>query len=336
MAAADLINRQMLIVTNVSTFPSRWTAADGTAVRTEIARNAAEFRRFRHIEDAVFLVNCDSCIVLDLALRQLIPFRSSPPLVALDLVFLHRPQSIAGKLGVLAKRLLLRNVDYFLHYFKDVAGLEAVYGIPRDRSGFVDFKANLYGARASAPSPQGDYALCFGRSMRDFDTFFEAVERFEHTGAIVDPQLASLREHGSSFSRTLKELPRNVRVLPDDGTEASQIAALRGARIVVVPMRKGRLIAAGISTILNAMALGKCVIASAGPGVTDIFDGQLLSVPPGDSVALANALREAWSDDDLRLGTARAGWEYALWCGSEQEFNRRVIDAVVKWRATTG
>lgn len=324
----------MLIVTNVSTFPPRWTAADGTPGRTEIARNAAEFLRFRDLEDAVFLVNCDSRIVLDLALRRLIPFRSSPPLVALDLVFLHRPQSIAGKVGVLAKRLLLRNVDYFLHYFKDVEGLEAVYGIPRDRSGFVDFKANLFGARAPAPSPQGDYALCFGRSMRDFDTFFDAVELSEHPGAIVDPQLESLREHGSTFSRSLEELPRNVRVLPDDGTETSQIAALRGAKIVVVPMRKGRLIAAGISTILNAMALGKCVIASAGPGVTDIFDGQLLSVPPGDSVALANALKKAWSDDALRLGTARAGWEYALWCGSEQDFNRRVIDAVVKWRAT--
>lgn len=325
----------MLIVTNISTFPSHWTAADGTPGRTEIARSAAEFMRFRDVHDAVFLVNCDSRIALELAWRQLVPFRARRPLIALDLVFLQRPQSFAGKLGVLAKRMLLRNVDYFLHYFKDVAGLEAVYGIPGDRSGFVDFKANLFGSRAMAPSPEGEYALCFGRSMRDFDTFFEAIERFDHPGAIVDPQLASLREHGSSFSRSLDELPDNVRVLPDDFTEQSQIAALRGAKVVVVPMRKGRLIAAGISTILNAMALGKCVIASAGPGVTDIFDGQLLSVPPGDPAALVTVLRRAWSDDDLRLRTARAGWEYALWCGNEQDFNRRVIDAVVKWRGTT-
>jgi glycosyltransferase involved in cell wall biosynthesis len=325
----------MLIVTNVSTFPARWTAADGTSGRTEIARNAADFLRFRDAEDAVFLVNCDSRIVLDLTLRQLIAFRSTPPLIALDLVFLQRPESLTGRLGVHAKRILLRNVDYFLHYFKDTAGLEAVYGIHRDRSGFVDFKANLFAARAATPSPEGEYALCFGRSMRDFDTFFDALERVEYPGAIVDPQLAVLREHGSSFSRSLDDLPRNLRVLPDDATEASQVAALRGAKIVVVPMRKGRLIAAGISTILNAMALGKCVIASAGPGVTDIFDGQLLSVPPGDAPALARALSAAWSDDDLRLRTARAGWEYALWCGSEQDFNRRVIDAVVKWTTAT-
>jgi len=324
----------MLIVTNVSTFPSRWTASDGTTGRTEIARSAREFLQFRQVDDAIFLVNCDSRIALELALRQSVPFRKKRPLIALDLVFLRRPESLAGRLGVLAKRLLLRNVDYFLHYFKDLRELEAAYGIPRQRSGFLDFKANLFSARSAGPSPDGDYALCFGRSMRDFDTFFDAIERTNCSGAIVDPQLASLREHGSSFSRTLEQLPRNVRVLPDDGTERSQIAALRDAKLVVVPMRKGRLIAAGISTILNAMALGKCVIASAGPGVTDIFDGQLLSVPPGDPAALAKLLTEVWSDDTLRLRTARAGWEYAQWCGSEQDFNRRVIDSLVKWSVT--
>ena len=117
----------------------------------------------------------------------------------------------------------------------------------------------------------------------------------------------------------------------DDQTERSQAEELQAARIVVVPMLRGRLVAAGISTILNAMILGKCVIASAGPGVTDLFDRELVSVPPEDPEALASAIGKVWNDTDLRRRTAQAGWEYAWRCGSEQDFNQRVIDAVAKW-----
>jgi len=321
----------MLIVTNIASFPMHWTATDGTIGRTEYAQSATEFLRFRNEASSVFLVNCASRIVLDLALRQLWPFEQRRPLVALDLVFLRRPQTIAGRLAVVPKRILLRNVDYFLHYFKNLQGLDSLYGIGPDRSGFVDFKANLWNSRVDGARPAGDYVLCFGRSLRDFDTFFDAVQGLDCPGAIADPQSASLREHGSRFTRPLSDLPPNLRILPDDHSERSQAAALHAARIVVVPMLKGRLIAAGISTILNAMIHGKCVIASAGPGVTDIFDGELVSVPAEDPEALAAAIRKVWHDPDLRRTIAQAGWQYAVRCGSEQDFNRRVIDAVVGW-----
>jgi glycosyltransferase involved in cell wall biosynthesis len=322
----------MLIVTNIASFPKQWTASDGTEGRTEFAPGAAEFLRFRHDASAVFLVNCDARLALALALKRVLA-PGSPPLIAMDLVFLRRPQTIPAMLAVLPKRFLLRRVDYFLHYFKDLRGLDSVYGIGPGRSGFVDFKANLWNSRVAGAQPDGEYALCFGRSLRDFDTFFDALQRLECPGAIVDPQLDSLREHGSRFTRPVSAVPANVRVLADDHTERSQAAALELARIVVVPMVRGRLIAAGISTVLNAMALGKCVIATAGPGVTDIFDGELVSVPAEDPEALAEAIARVWHDTDLRRRTAQAGWEYARRCGSEQDFNRRVIEAVVKWSA---
>jgi glycosyltransferase involved in cell wall biosynthesis len=326
----------MLIVTNIASFPKQWTASDGTTGRTEFAPSAAEFLRFRRDTRSVFLVNCDARLALALALERVVALAAPRPLIALDLVFLRRPQTIPATLAALSKRFLLRNVDYFLHYFKDLRGLDSVYGIGPGRSGFVDFKANLWNSRVAEARPDGEYALCFGRSLRDFDTFFDALQRLECPGAIVDPQLDSLREHGSRFTRSLSAVPANVRVLADDHTERSQAAALEGAKIVVVPMVRGRLIAAGISTVLNAMALGKCVIATAGPGVTDIFDGELVSVPPEDPEALAAAIARVWHDTELRRRTAQAGWEYARRCGSEQDFNRRVIDAVVKWSSERG
>jgi glycosyltransferase involved in cell wall biosynthesis len=326
----------MLIVTNIRSFPRQWTAHDGTAGRSELALTTSEFLKHRHRADTVFLVNCDGRLALELAAARAVPFRRNPALIALDLVFLRKPTSIPGRLASLAKRFLLRHVDYFLHYFRNVRPLDSAYGIDAGRSGFVDFKANLWNARSDKPEPDGDYVLCFGRSLRDFDTFFEAVRRVGYPAAIAEPQFDSLYEHGSRFTLPLSALPPNVRILPDDHTEASQIAAIRDARIVVVPMVRGRLIGAGISTIVNAMALGKCVIATEGPGADDVFSKELLSVPPEDPAELATAIDKLWSDADLRRATAQAGWEYAQRCGSEHDFNRRVIDAVVDWKRNSG
>jgi glycosyltransferase involved in cell wall biosynthesis len=320
----------MLIVTNFANFPHRWTATGGTTGHTEFAQSTPEFLKFREEDSSVFLVNCATGLVLDLALKQILPFARRRPLIAVDMI-LRRPATIPANLSAAAKRIVLRNVDYFLHYFKDLRGLDSVYGIGPDRSGFVDFKANLWNWRVDGARPDGEYALCFGRSVRDFDTFFDAVQGLDCPGAIVDPQSASIWEHGSRFTRPLSALPPNVRVLDHDQTNSSQAELMRAARIVVVPMLRGRLVSAGISTILNAMILGKCVIASAGPGVTELFDRELLTVPPEDPEALASAIRNAWEDTDLRRRTAQAGWEHARRCGSEQDFYGRVINAVAEW-----
>ena len=322
----------MLIVTNFVNFPERWTSADGTTGRTEFARSVSEFLKFRSDPSSIFLVNGALRVVLELSLKQILPFHARRPVIAVDMI-LRRPNTIRANLSVVAKRVAFRYVDYFLHYFKDLRALESVYGIGPARSGFVDFKANLWNRRVEGARPQGEYVLCFGRSLRDFDTFFDAIQSAGCPGAIVDPQSALVWEHGSRFTKPLSALPSNVRVLDHNQTNESQAELLEGARIVVVPILKGSLVSAGISTILNAMILGKCVVASAGPGVTDLFNHQILSVPPEDPVALASTIKKAWADEDLRRRTGQAGLEYALRCGSEQDFYGRVIDAVVKWRS---
>ena len=321
----------MLIVTNFVNFPQQWTATDGTAGRTEFAKTTSEFLRFRDHDDAVFVVNGSARIALELALRQLLPFKARRPLIAVDMV-LRKPNTARATLSVVTKRIVFRNVDYFVHYFKDLHGLDSLYGIGADRSGFVDFKANLWNRRAKAPQPDGEYVLCFGRSLRDFDTFFDAIETTNYPGAIVDPHSAAVWEHGSRFTRSLEDLPANVRVLEHDQSNESQANLLDCAKIVVVPMVIGRLVSP-ISTIMNSMILGKCVVATAGPGVSDLFGREVLSVPAEDPAALASTITTAWTDDHLRCRTAEAGWKYALRCGSEQDFYGRLTDALVEWHA---
>jgi glycosyltransferase involved in cell wall biosynthesis len=96
------------------------------------------------------------------------------------------------------------------------------------------------------------------------------------------------------------------------------------------------MVASGISTALNVMILGKCVIGSEGPGMSDIFSDEVLMVHPEDAGALADVIRRAWEDDGLRSRTAANGFRYARQAGGEPELYQRIIDQVAAWFSTHG
>ena len=324
----------MRIVTNFERFPDVWEASNGMHGVSEFAPDRSSFLEHSGHRDAVFVVNCDPRLVLALA-RARILGRHDRPIVAVDLV-LRNPRTVRERILAIEKRFTLKRVDFFLHYFKDFAGIDERYGIGGSSADFVNFKANLWDRRVNGPQPEGEYVLCFGRSLRDYDTFFEAVELAGVPAAIVDPTLSQVRSHGSRFSRPLGSLPANIQILPDDMSNDSQALLLSNARIVTVPLVRGSLVASGISTILNAMVLGKCVVASEGPGVSDLFDREVLKFPPENAQALAQLLRRAWDDRELRTATALAGWTYGIGCGSEQDLFQRIVDKVAARQSVFG
>ena len=317
----------MLIVTNFSSFPSRWVASTGMHGRSVAAHSVAGFLRYALQPGAVLVVNCDPALLLKLAaVFRFVPFLRAP-LISVDLV-LRRPRRTLDRMTVILKRLLFSRVDHYIHYFKDLSGYREVFGIGPECSSFVPFKPNIRYRQNVKPQPDGEYVLCMGRSMRDYDTFIAAMERLPYPGAITKPG-AQLLAHGAQFSRDLAHLPGNLRILDDTGDEESQIRLLGGARLVVLSILKSNMAASGISTALNAMLLGKCVIGSEGPGISDVFSDELLTVPPEDPLALAGIIERAWTDEDLRTKTATAGNRYALSLGGEPELYQRIINQVV-------
>lgn len=317
----------MLIVTNYDALPARWRSASGGEGETVQARTLAEFRTHGAREDAVFVVNGDARLVMQLVLaRRLLP-GFARPIVAIDLIF-RRPSGLKGRLLHGLKRPLLSGADLYINFFADTRGVEAVYGIPAGRCAYVPFKVNLDAEAVAQAECSEEFVLAFGRSMRDFDTFFAAMERVPHAGAIarVDPE--GLQAHGARFTRPLDRLPANVVQLDDDGSARAQLDMLRRAKLVVIPVVKASIVASGISTALNAMILGKCVIGSQGPGMTDIFTDEIIAVPPEDPAALAAAIDRAWRDDDLRRRTAEAGQRRAEGLGHEPELVQRLIDRI--------
>jgi glycosyltransferase involved in cell wall biosynthesis len=252
-------------------------------------------------------------------------------LIAVDLV-LRAPTRWRDRIQLPVKRQLLTRVDHFIHYFRDLSGYENVFGIPAARSSFTPFKVNLVDRyEVKREDDGGDYVLCLGRSMRDFDTFFDALERLPYPAAITRPDSALFAQHGARFTRDLANLPGNVRVLEDDGSDESMMRAIKGAKMVVLPILKTSMVASGISTALNAMILGKCVIGSEGPGMSDVFDGEVLVAPPEDAGALAEVIRHAWEDSALRSRTAASGLQYARSAGGEPELYQRIVDRVAVW-----
>ena len=322
----------MVIVTNFRGFPSQWTAVSGDSGYSRQAATAAEFQSFSDLPDALFVVNCDPRLTLALAAAKLRSLGRNPvPIIAVDMV-LRAPETLFQRAMAAVKNQLFKQVDLYIHYFRDFRRYATTFGIPLERNIFVPFKPNLGDRHASlSADPDGEYVLCFGRSMRDFDTFFTAVERLPYPAAIASPDMEQLRAHHARFTRPLDQLPTSVSILEDDGSERSQINILRGSKLVVLPILKTSLVASGISTCLNAMLLGKCVVGSKGPGMSDIFEQEIIAVPPEDPSALAAAIQGAWEDNDLRLRTAHAGLQYALRIGGESDLYQRIIDQSVLW-----
>ena len=247
-------------------------------------------------------------------------------LVSADLI-LRPPRTAKERLKTFAKRVAFSRVDRFVLYFKDLAGYERFYGIGPRRAAYVPFKVNgrdEIDARTEA-TPEGDYVLCAGRTLRDVGTFVEAMRRAGCPGVLLQQRRELLNAHGTNS--WAGELPDNVELITDDSDRIeSYLDFIARARLVVIPRFRGDIAPTGISTYLVAMALGKCVIISAGPGAEDVLTDEAVIVPPEDPAALAERIKLLWEDDALRAATAARGRLYAERAGDE----RRLLSDILR------
>lgn len=146
------------------------------------------------------------------------------------------------------------------------------------------------------PTQDGAYAVSAGRSFRDYDTLLDAWEGIDVPLQIV----------GYKGNRPAPPGVNLTRELPLD--ELTRLIA--GSGIVVLPL-EDRQISIGQSVLLQAMAMGKAVVATRVNGTVDYVTHMTtgLLVPPGDPAALRAAVRLLASDDALRRRLAAAALE---------------------------
>jgi len=316
------------LLTNFERFPAQWRSTSGVTGTTAVAKTFGEFLRLGRSADFI-IINCDSGLTYQLAAAYwLLPFLRRP-VVSNDLV-LRKPKNWRSRITAWIKRALLSRIDHFTLHFRMLEGYQKYFGIGSDRASYVPFKSNIRGRYQYQVSSDGDYIFCFGRSERDYDTFFAAVATLPYPVAILQPNFEWFRANGSRFTWPLDKLPPNVRILPDEGTDEYLVQVIEKAKLVVLPILASRIAPSGISTYLSSMLMGKCVILTEGPAASDIFTEEVILVPPEDPEALAEAIRRAWEDDDLRHRTAEAGRRYSESCGGEEELQQRVLDQAIE------
>ena len=279
------------------------------------------YESFRH---DVVLLNSNTWRLLVLcALRWLFPFQRCR-LVALD-IHLSQPKGWGQRAIALVKRLLLRKVDLFIHYFVDFEGYNRFYSIGA-RSTCVPFKVNYVEAVPAIAelSPDGEYVFTAGRSFRDLPTFIAAMRLVPYPGVFLYQDASLMKNFGTDLD--LSDLPSNLRAEKHDG-EKSWFEHLQRAKVVVVPIRSDCMYAAGLSLYPMAMALKKCVIATNGPSTRGLLTREeAIVIPPGDPVAMANAIRDAWENKDLRERVANAGRRYAERLGGETRLLSDILE----------
>jgi glycosyltransferase involved in cell wall biosynthesis len=318
----------MRILTNLERFPLNWQVSTGERGTACVASNFKEIIRMLP-EASLILINCDVSLIYQLCSHFLKAAVRGKPIVAVDLV-LRQPEGFSSHIATAGKKFMLSRVAHFINYFKVSEGYSKYYGITPERSSFVHFKPNIRYRYDPETHRDGDYILCFGKSRRDYDTFFRASAKIPYPCAILQPNLAELRRHGSRFTFPLENLPSNVKILPDDGTEQSMIRAIDDAKVVALPIVKQNMLA-GISVYLNAMYLHKCVIITEGAGASDVLTDEALFVPPEDVDELARAMCLSWEDDLLRSATAEKAYRHAVSLGGEPELHGRILEATIRW-----
>ena len=284
------------------------------------------WRDFRALSPTVDLIvlDCQDFLIYKLAAYFLLFPWKKRPLVAVDLV-LRKPLRWRHRVTALIKRILLSRVNHFIHYFKNIAGYTEYFGVTETRSSYVPFKVNIQGAELPASDIADEYIFTMGVSLRDYDTFIRAISELPYPAAIPEFSFLHFENPGGAFSWTKDNVPDNLTILQDSGNREDLLRNMARARIVVIPIQPGSLCASGISTCLDAMYLGKCVITTEGPGASDLLKDQAILVPSADVLALREAIRRAWEDDGLRRRTARSGQQYALSLGGETEMLQRIF-----------
>lgn len=132
-----------------------------------------------------------------------------------------------------------------------------IWGVDAAKVRFTPFTYSLTAEELQGCVETGTYIFAGGNSFRDYAPLVEAARMMpEHSFVFATRKL-----------NDYPNLPPNVRAgqVPTD----EYVRLLRGAALVVVPLRMGTYRASGQQTYLNAMALKKLVIVNDALGVRD-------------------------------------------------------------------
>ncbi len=292
-ADADLLDRRI-----VRSNASRATRLVERLVGINAAMAVHAFRTRRNY--AVILTDGEQ-VGLPLALlMKLVPRRR-----VRHVMIVHRIS--APKKRAMIKLLRLSSgVDELLVYStSQLMAAQDLFSRPGQRVSHIDFMVDC-----DFFHQQGDQAftggrplvVSAGREFRDYPTLIEAVAKLDVDVVVASASPWSKREDNAHDVA----IPENVTVTELTHRELRE--TLNRAALVVVPLQAVDF-QAGITTILEAMAMSLPVVCTATVGQIDVVvDGVTgCYVGPGDVGAMRRVILELLSDPDRRNEMGKAG-----------------------------
>lgn len=163
-----------------------------------------------------------------------------------------------------------------------------------------------------------EYLISAGRIFRDFGTLVSAVQQSDYKTVIIAPRDTVRVGDGHDHIKVLEDIPL---------TEYDSLMAR--ARIVVLSL-KDRKISAGQTVLLDAMALGKAIIATRTAATIDYIrdDENGLFVEPGNPLALRKAIDLLMADSDLRKRLGRTARQDVIEHYLPHHYTRRIRELV--------
>lgn len=169
------------------------------------------------------------------------------------------------------------------------------------KSRWIPFGTDLDFFNMEETEPSADpYMICVGSAKRDWNTLIEAYGKLDTTVRLklvghVDPRYDGISGVDQLPVVSIGELTEQI----------------RGASFCVLPLESFPY-SCGQMTLMQQMALGKCVIAADVPGIADYIEDGVTAItyPAGDAEALANKLQWAIAHSEERDAVARRGMEF--------------------------
>jgi glycosyltransferase involved in cell wall biosynthesis len=195
-------------------------------------------------------------------------------------------------------------------------------GMPAEKVQRIYYHADEQFFRPDGRSPEPNLICAAGQLLRDYECLVEAVRDLP-----VRVQIAAGSPWIDQPLQPRAALPANVTWGKLNRFDLRELYA-RSA-LAVVPIKQNHY-QTGIATILEMMAMAKCVIATRTHGQTDtIVDGVTgAPVPPGDPGALRQAIRPLLANPPKRAELGDAPRRFMEERAGLDRFVARVVDAV--------
>lgn len=236
-------------------------------------------------------------------------------------VWHHNPIEDEPKkfLSRLRRKLFFRGCDAFLFFTKTLRGLSLNKGCPSDKMFVVDWGPDMEyfdNIRLKYSTCKGNY-LMSGSDSRDFESAIDAFSKESAISFDVYPPSDKLYEKYRSRYDNIQvfKLEHN-----NVGYEkvAKATADCKAVIIITKPLR-GRKLPSGLTSICEAVALGKPCIITDNPYFSDEMRhaGFAKFVKVGDVEGIRKAIVELEEDPELRLQMSEAALAYARKYSSE-------------------